>query len=273
MATRADVDRIAVLNRGISDLVIRDLEAFWATLDLSRPEDARNRLLTFLPTLIAQYGDISATVSADWYSDMREQAGAKGRFAPILAPNVPVERVNGTVRRLAEHLFTDTPQKMLEGLTGRTAEYALQAGRDTIDISSKRDPWRPRVARVPTGVTTCKFCLLLASRGAVYSSKQSAGALTKFHPHDDCQIVVVGNGQDLPEGYDPDELYEEYKSTRTKKPTGKPDPAELAKASELNRLSYEANARGDIAERDRLQAEARDISRAAYNAAGVGLDS
>lgn len=277
MVTRSDVDRLATLNRRISDLVIADLNKFWLTLDMSSPEVARDRLLEFLPLLVAKFGDVAATVSADWYAEVRAAAGAPGRFTVPLAANSPAAKTVGTTRRLASNLFDGTPEEMLYSLHGTMTKYALQSGRDTIDLAARRDPWKPKVARVPTGAITCKFCLLLASRGAVYSSKQKAGATTKFHPHDDCQIVVIGNGQDLPEGYDPDELYEQYKADegagRKKKPTGPPDPTEIAKAAKLNAESYEAYHSGDLDKWQRLQAEARDITRAAYNAVGAGLDS
>lgn len=275
VVTRADVDRLVVLNRRISDLVIADLNKFWLTLDMSLPETARDRLLEFLPLLVAKYGDVAATVSADWYAQVRSEAKAPGRFSVPLAPNTADAKTIGTTRRLAADLFAGKPEDMLYSLHGAITKYALQSGRDTIDLAARRDPWRPKVARVPTGATTCRFCLLLASRGAVYSSKQKAGETTKFHPHDDCQIVVVGKGQDLPEGYDPDELYEQYKSDKPskKKPSGPPDPAEIERAKNLNAQSYEAYQAGDLDRWSKLQAEAREIIRAAYNATGAGLDS
>ena len=69
-------------------------------------------------------------------------------------------------------------------------------------------------ATTPAGATTCSFCLMLASRGPVYSSVAAAGGLGKYHPNDDCQITVVAKGADLPEGYDPEALYFDYLAAR-----------------------------------------------------------
>src|SRR5699024_3331789 len=81
---------------------------------------------------------------------------------------------------------------------------------------SKRD-WSSDVcssdlayARVPTGSDTCAFCIMLASRGFVYSSSKAAGELSKFHG--DCDCAIVAEDGVVPEGYDPDELYEKYQN-------------------------------------------------------------
>ena len=66
-------------------------------------------------------------------------------------------------------------------------------------------------ARVPTGATTCPFCLMLASRGFVYLSKESAGEFDRFHRHCDCRIVPGYPGMEL-EGYDPNLYYDMWKN-------------------------------------------------------------
>ena len=44
-------------------------------------------------------------------------------------------------------------------------------------------------ARVPMGFETCAFCLMLASRGAVYHSRKTAGEWRHFHRGCDCKVV------------------------------------------------------------------------------------
>ena len=44
-------------------------------------------------------------------------------------------------------------------------------------------------ARVPTGTETCTFCLMLASRGAVYHTRKTAGEWSHFHRGCDCKVV------------------------------------------------------------------------------------
>lgn len=78
-----------------------------------------------------------------------------------------------------------------------------------------KDPAATRFARVAAGAETCAWCFMLASRGWVYATKESASKAKKtgdsFHAGCDCQIVLAF-GEQTPEieGYDPDSLYEQY---------------------------------------------------------------
>lgn len=66
-------------------------------------------------------------------------------------------------------------------------------------------------ARVPMGPTTCDFCLMLASRGFVYLSKESAGEFDRYHRHCDCRIIPGAAGTEI-EGYDPETYYDMWKN-------------------------------------------------------------
>lgn len=69
-------------------------------------------------------------------------------------------------------------------------------------------------ARVPTGTETCMFCLMLASRGAVYHTRKTAGEWRHFHRGYDCKVVPSFEGDpeaELVQGVKPRELYERYK--------------------------------------------------------------
>lgn len=61
-------------------------------------------------------------------------------------------------------------------------------------------------ARAPTGSETCTFCLMLASRGAVYHTRKNAGEFKHFHRGCDCKVVPGFDGNadaEVVEGYDP----------------------------------------------------------------------
>ena len=69
-------------------------------------------------------------------------------------------------------------------------------------------------ARVPTGAETCTFCLMLASRGAVYHTRKTAGEWRHFHRGCDCKVVPSFEDDpeaELVQGVKPRELYERYK--------------------------------------------------------------
>lgn len=72
---------------------------------------------------------------------------------------------------------------------------AMKALNETMLANAARDRERAQFARVPTGKDTCAFCLMLATRGAVYWSRQSAGEFSHYHRNCDCKVVPSYEGQ------------------------------------------------------------------------------
>lgn len=91
---------------------------------------------------------------------------------------------------------------------------ALRSLNETIISNVGRDKDRGvRFARVPTGFETCTFCIMLASRGAVYHTRGSAGDFKHFHRHCDCKVVPGFEDDpdaELVEGVRPEELRERW---------------------------------------------------------------
>lgn len=214
MVERERFEEYRQANKELSRLVKRDLTAFFASLNLGRPEAARDALLEFLPLLTAQYGDIAASVAAEFYEEMRASQGARGSFTALGAASVPSEAVEARVRSAAAHLWTPTPEAMLGGLLLAADKFVKQPGRATIAANAKREG--VRWARVPSGAKTCSWCLILASRDAVYSSKKAAVGADGDHYHGDCdcQAVRISKASDYPPGYLPDDFYDKYQQAR-----------------------------------------------------------
>lgn len=198
-------------NDGIASLVERDLAAFLASLNLDRPELARLDLFDYVPVLVSQYGDMAASVAADWYDELRAAEGVPGRFRAPLAPVVADEVVKGRLgfaTRIEGPLFTGQVDAFTGFVAMMSNEYALQPGRDTIIQAAHED--NAAYARVPEP-GACKFCLMLASRGFVYS-KDSVGQSRKFHGKCRCNAMPAWDETRarVEYGYDPDRLYEQY---------------------------------------------------------------
>lgn len=225
MVSRDSIEQHRAAAADLSQLVASELAAYFAALDLSRPEPARDALLEFMPLLIAEYGQVAQSLAMDWYEQLRLEAGASARFlvtAPP-TPSITPERVEAKVRYLAGQLWTPEPEKILSGLSTASDKYVKQFGRDTISWNAKQE--RARYARVPTGARTCAFCLVQASRDAIYSSRQAAGDVNgsgvgdDFHGDCDCEVVRISSDEDYPSGYLPDDYYDMYRvahdATRT----------------------------------------------------------
>lgn len=87
----------------------------------------------------------------------------------------------------------------LPELIGSLGRAVRGGSRDTIFRSVRRA--KTLWARVP-GVKACWFCLMLASRGAVYRSKDTALIASKtggaFHDYCDCMVIESYTDADLP---------------------------------------------------------------------------
>lgn len=200
-------------NADITSLALRDLRSFWSSLDLGRPEAARNQLLRFTPQLVAKYGEIAATVAADWYDDLRFEADVPGRFAAEMADVASSERVAARARYAAGHLFTENPEATLALLDGAVQKYVLEPSRNTIVRSVARDPKATGWAR-HTRADGCDFCRFLAQRGAVYKE-----ATARFASHDDCNCTSAPS-------WDPDAPEVDVKAYVASRRTSTMSPAE-----------------------------------------------
>lgn len=235
MVARESIEQYRAASSQLSKLVAAALEDYFGVLDLTKPDAVRDALLEFVPALVAEYGQVAAAMAMEWYDQLRFESGGAGKYvaAAVIASSITPERVEAKVRYAAGHLFdreyevetTDgglslvqrpaEPAKALAVLTGATDKYVKQFGRETVAWNAEREgvAW----ARVPTGAMTCSWCLILASRDAVYTSERSASMRAdgeKYHGFCDCQAVPIRPGDEYPDGYLPDDFYDMYQIAR-----------------------------------------------------------
>ncbi len=140
--------------------------------------------------IAGQYGSAAAEMAVEFYADWREAALEIVDWEPEPATVRPDKYITKMVGN-----FYDPSDQFLSGLLDAVNVAVQQVGRDTIVRNAKRDPAKARWARVPIG-KTCAWCLMLASRGAAYLTKQSAGGASNvYHPSCDCQPVPVWPGK------------------------------------------------------------------------------
>lgn len=224
MTTRADVERLSGASARIVELARRDLAAAFGSLNLANPEAVRDALLEIVPALVREYGDVAATVAAEWYEETRA-AQLGGSYTARVADGFPVDEMQSTVRREAGHLWGDDQAKTLVALAGSIQRFVMYSGRATVARNAEHDPANPRYARVPRGAKTCAFCLAMASRGFVYYTEESAGGHWN-HYHDDCRCQVVAEFDAEAhhiDGYDPDAMFAKYEAARQAAGSGSPN--------------------------------------------------
>ncbi len=177
MPTTAQLRRdVATLAREAS----RDLGRLWTGADTAAALEAALRDL--LPDLVDAYGSAAATVTADWYDELREQAEVRRRFRAIPADiaNTGTDALVGWALSEAKDL-PSFQTLILGGTQRRIANFS----RLTVTRSSVEDPSARGWMRVGDG-NSCGFCSMLLSRGAVYSE-----ASADFAAHDHCGCAAA----------------------------------------------------------------------------------
>lgn len=168
-----------------------------------------------LPAVAAKYGDQSSTAAAEWYERTRRKWFDEEYDAQAAAP-FDDTAMRKSIRWKAGVLFGDDPEEFLPWANSALDRWVKQSGRDTIHANARKDPRKPRYARVPQG-PTCAFCIMLASRGFVYASAESAGGdMNDYHADCDCEIIPNWDKKNPKiEGYDPEALYKRYTACRS----------------------------------------------------------
>lgn len=107
-----------------------------------------------------------------------------------------------------------------------------EASKSHISDYGKRDPMRPKYARVPSGAETCAWCWSLAGLGFQYKSAESA---SHSHAHCDCVVVPSWGGSGV-EGYDSEKYAQMFRDARSDLYSGNV-PDELLERITKNSLS------------------------------------
>lgn len=190
MVSAADAAELRQALIGVRALVDRDLTAFFTSLNLDRPESARDQLLEFVPLLVTQYGEVAASYASDWYDEMRDAEDVPGRFRAAMIVPDETDATQGLVRRAAGALFTDAPLAALPMIQGKAAMYALSGARQTVMTATTSDPRASGWQRV-TRAGACGFCRMLAGRGAVYKESTVHFAAHGGGKRGECNCAAV----------------------------------------------------------------------------------
>lgn len=163
------------------------------------------------------YDDVAAEFAAQWYDRRAEQGGARLDQAVTMTTYRP-DSVDAVARYQAKKLAKGGDAAFAKACGEFARNDAFKSLNETISANVGRDKDKGvRFARVPTGFETCTFCLMLASRGAVYHTRKTAGEFKHFHRRCDCKIVPSFEDDadaELVEGVRPKELRERYRAIK-----------------------------------------------------------
>lgn len=224
---RSVIDAYTRELNAISDENRRGLEDALGRVDWDAPVAVvREQLIVAMQMWCGGATDQAAMLASVFYDGVREIAVGEPMGAFAESHREP-DRTTRAVRAFVQDLVDGKgPESVRRKCLERLDYEVKRAAAECVDANARRDRKRPRYARVPSGSETCDFCIMLASRGPVYHSERSAGAVDHFHANCDCRVVPMwdtyyvgpsrrATASSPVEGYDPDELYERYVQAAT----------------------------------------------------------
>lgn len=191
---------------------------------------------------LERYGNANASAAIDFFDEVMYSEGLsiKARMPTGIYTKAEIEKIAryqaGKLRDNLVDRFVEMVSQSTYGLVYHGGDRAMlwQGGYKRGDtrpsktfgyrLYHARTPmyqsgtYQVRYARIPQGLETCDFCLMLASRGFVYLTPESAEGWNHTHRNCDC-IVVPGVGhyegrqwmQDTSiEGFDIDDMKQLY---------------------------------------------------------------
>jgi len=171
--------------------------------------DIRNAVIAIMQPACGASSTMAARLAADFYDGLRARFGIDDGFTADVDSQREPEATEGAVRAFAQDLVDEKPIEQFIGKCADRIDYETRrAANECIAYNAKNDPRKPRWARIPTGAETCQFCIMLASRGFVYHSEETA---SHAHSSCDCRVVPSWDKSPTAQGYDPDKYYDMWK--------------------------------------------------------------
>lgn len=231
----------------VQRLINRAYRAYRRNLDAlaSSASDAVEAMLTSpgwdvddVRELVRSYSDLASQASQDFFDQVRyvwgEFAGVElPAFDPggLVDPDWVLWRTQGGFNSTDFHGLTFRQVKEGRSRAGVRLEdlwpdlsdpvevvrfvraMVRTSARATMRQAIRRDPSRPKWARVPSGAKTCAFCTMLAGREYAYNTAETAGLGRHYHPDCDCAIVPSW-GKTKITGYEPERYKRMWEQAR-----------------------------------------------------------
>lgn len=205
---RAALDYLTKEINGISADAKAKVMRVLEKLDWNDVPACRDAVVSAVNAVLDAYSLATGQASADFFDASREIA-VGSRLGAAVATGRDPDATEGAIRAFVDKVLKGDIDSFNSAVLSRVGYELKRSAGQTMMENAARDPLKPRFARVPSGVETCKFCLMLAGRGFVYHSKKTAGEFGHYHDNCDCRIVASWD-KDGVEGYDPTAYHNEW---------------------------------------------------------------
>lgn len=164
-------------------------------------------LITATSTLVRAYHSISSGAAASYFTAFRAAEDIPGSASPALASPPAAAMITTSLYVTGDRATRkalDAGQSPAAATrtafvrtSGAVTRHILDGGRETVLGSVQNDGQALGWGRVTDG-DPCAFCLVLASRGPVYKSEETASF--EAHDHCSCTAEPFYRGSDWPAG-------------------------------------------------------------------------
>lgn len=179
MARSGTAERHQAAQAGVAAEVVAPVGVAWVKLlDLHDLNGSTPKLTAAVQAIVQRYGRASAAGALTYYRNERRAAGVTGKTPRLPMPPLPsADEITSTVEHVLSPLYgKPAPEAVAaaqDALVSEVEQMVLDQSRLAIIGAAEVDKEAKGWARV-TEPGACSFCRLLATRGAVYTSKASA---------------------------------------------------------------------------------------------------
>ena len=201
-------EQVNALSASAQTLASAALENVFAEWDGADVAGLRVKCIEALEAIEATYCDTyAAGAAAEFYDGCRAAQGVRGAYGAIADSRRNPQALAGAVRAMVQYVVDGDAERYRRECLSRIDADVRRSANNCVAHNARKDPKKPKYARVPSGSETCGFCLMLASFGFNYNTEEAAS-----HAHQNCDCrVVPGFGKASVEGYDADGMYDRYK--------------------------------------------------------------
>lgn len=193
MPTRAELNEFQQETENLKAVMVAALVAHWMESVEGNPADAVDDLRQFVLDIVAEYGQASAAIAVDFYDSVRPAGSPSFNPVPVVRDDLVG---GGSLNWATQPLLTETREQALDRIAAEIQKATYAAAVETLGQATEDDPLDVKYARWPRNPDPCAYCVLRASRGAVYWSESTAER--GDHLKCGCEVTPVFPGEPLP---------------------------------------------------------------------------
>ncbi|MFB9776328.1 hypothetical protein [Brevibacterium otitidis] len=182
--------------------LISTLDRIMATAHGAPGKETKDLILTAIPEVVKAHGTVTAELTAEFYALARTNASLNDLFTPEPVWDPNEQQIAGSLRWAlrpinGEQYTGEDYARAVDRVRAAMTRLMRQTEGTTVMENVRRDPRRPLYRRVPEA-GACGWCMMLATRGHVYTKDTVGGPHKRYHDRCKCSSEPQYPGEELP---------------------------------------------------------------------------